>query len=304
LWCLLPSDFLSKKKKKKSKRKFPPSSPCFRMNEQPAPNLIDILQQLVQRLDNIEQNIPPVQPNQPQHQPQQPQNQPQLANQAGVSQQPSNRSLATDFGFTPEQIQQAWRDLSDRVRSIQLPSTATVNTTKPRGASSSTKVELDYIAKYQAVARVLLQLFITSKNPAVRTDEIGQACLIAGLHLLQQLQTRQGDIFVASAYPEAFDTYRDLRSGPSGIVSGEELTRLTTAIQLTNLTGPPRKHRSNNNSNYSNSSNSGNYNNHPNHYQQGHRGRGFYNYRGNQRNNQNQNQGPGPAPAANQEQDN
>ena len=92
--------------------------------------------------------------------------------------------------------------------------TASVNSTKPRGASAATKAELDTISKAATVARVLLQLQ-TLRNE-LNAEQLAQACLVICLHLTALLQQRQGDLFVESTFPEAFDTFRALRAGPSG----------------------------------------------------------------------------------------
>jgi len=66
------------------------------------------------------------------------------------------------------------------------------------------------------VARVLLQLQ-TLRNE-LNAEQLAQACLVIGLHLTALLQQRQGDLFVESTIPEAFDTFRALRAGPVALL--------------------------------------------------------------------------------------
>ena len=155
--------------------------------------------------------------------------QPPLANQAG--QQPA-RAAAYDFGVTPEQVSTAFRELSDRIRAVPIPASTNINTTKPRGASTAAKAELDTMAKITSVARALLQLHVLHQREEIAAQQLAEALLTVGLHLTAILQSRQGDIFIESTFPDAYDTFRSLRAGPGGYLAGEELQRLTTAIQL------------------------------------------------------------------------
>jgi len=89
------------------------------------------------------------------------------------------------------------------------------------------------------LGRILLQLQ-TLRNE-LNAEQLAQACLVTGLHLTALLQQRQGDLFVESTFPEAFDTFRALRAGPGGSLAGEELQRLSTAIQLANTSSASRR---------------------------------------------------------------
>jgi hypothetical protein len=243
-------------------------------NADPAQQLLQLILALNERLQTVENR--PQQPA-PAAQAQ------QLPQQPAANNTP--RAAAFDFGYTPEEVTTSWRELSDRVRAVPIPSSTAVNTTKPRGASTSTKMELDTIAKIAPIAKVLLQLQVLQQRGDTNAEQLAQASLIIGLHLTSILQQRQGDLFVETAFPEAFDTFRQLRAGPGGSIAGEELQRLTTAIQLSNQA--PRRQNNNNNTssrgNYNNHNNSnyGNYNNRGGHrggYQQGFNTRGGFNH--------------------------
>jgi len=243
----------------------------------PAQQLLLLFNQLNQRLQILE--------NQPQ--------QPAAAPQGLQQQQPPpgpadvHRAVATDFGFTPEEVNTAFRELVDRLRTIPIPSSASVNTTKPRGASQATKGELDSIARIATISRTLLQLYNFSRREEITTEQLGQALLTIGLHLTAILQTRQGDLFVESTFPDAYDTFRALRAGPGGSLAGEELHRLTTAIQLSGHQQQQQQHRPSNRGNFNghrgNNSHRGGFNNFGS--RGGHQGSNFNNYNnyGNQR---------------------
>jgi len=233
--------------------------------QDPAQQLINLIGGLNQRIQQLEAQQPA-----PAAQAQQQQQ------QQHSGENNNNRSIASDFGFTPEQVITSWRELSDRVRAVPIPPSAGINTTKTRGASTATKAELDNIARVAPVARTLLQLYNLSRREQVPADHLAEACLILGLHLTSILQQRQGDLFVEAAFPDAFDTFRQLRAGPGGSLAGEELQRLTTAIQLANQSS----RRPSNNSprgNYSNANNNGNSGNSGYNNRGGHRG-GYNNY--------------------------
>lgn len=155
--------------------------------QDPAQQLLGLIQQLHQRLNPIE--------NQPQQPAPAPQGQQQLQ-QPLRQQQLYNRSAAADFGSSPEQVSSSFRELQDRLRAVPIPASTSVNTTKPHGASSAAKAELDNI----------------------NVAELDQANLIIGLHLISILQLRQGDLFVEATFPDSFDTFRALRAGPAGEV--------------------------------------------------------------------------------------
>jgi len=198
--------------------------PAQPQNPDPAQQLLALIFQINQRLQALE--------NRPEQPAPAPQGQQQQQPQGAGTNQP--RSAAFDFGFTPEQVATSYRELSDRVRTIPIPTSASVNTTKPRGASAGTKAELDSIAKISSIAKLLIQLYSLSQqdNNNLTLHQLAEANLILGLHLTAILQTRQGDLFVEATFPEAYDTFRALRAGPGGSLAGEELHRLTTAIQL------------------------------------------------------------------------
>jgi len=212
------------------------------VNGDPAQQLVNLIGALNQRIQQLEQAQPAPAP--------QAQQQQQLPGENST-----NRSAAFDFGFTPEQVNTSWRELNDRIRAVPIPSSTNVNSTKPRGASAAAKAELDTISKAATVARILLQLQ-TLRNE-LNAEQLAQACLVTGLHLTALLQQRQGDLFVESTFPEAFDTFRALRAGPGGSLAGEELQRLSTAIQLANTSSAsrrgnpnPGRGQFNNNNNY------------------------------------------------------
>ena len=240
-------------------------------NVQPQQPQQDPTQQLINIIGALNQRIQQLEAQQPAPAAQAQQQQQQQQQHSGENN--NNRSIASDFGYTPEQVITSWRELSDRIRAVPIPSSAGVNTTKTRGASTATKAELDNIARVAPVARTLLQLYNLSRREQVPAEHLAEACLILGLHLTSILQQRQGDLFVESAFPDAFDTFRQLRAGPGGSLAGEELQRLTTAIQLSSQTA----RRPGNNSN----SPRGNYNNYNNTSRGGHRGGGGQGYNNN-----------------------
>jgi len=245
----------------------PPPPPA---NGDPAQQLLQFILAINQRLEQVENR--PQQPA-PAAQAQ------QLPQQPAANNTP--RSAAYDFGFTPEEVATSWRELSDRVRAIPIPSSTTINTTKPRGASTSTKTELDNIAKIVPIARTLLQLQVLHQRGDTNAEQLAQACLILGLQLTSVLQQRQGDIFVEAVFPDALDNFRSLRAGPGGSLAGEELQRLTTAIQLANASSSSSSRRGGN-PHFSGSSNRGNHQ--ANHYNSGYNNNNGYNNRGNYNN--------------------
>ena len=207
--------------------------------QDPAQQLLNLILQINQRLQVLENRT-----EQPAAAPQGPQQQQPPPGPADV-----HRAVATDFGFTPEEVNTAFRELVDRLRTIPIPSSASVNTTKPRGASQATKGELDSIARIATISRTLLQLYNFSRREEITPEQLGQAVLTVGLHLTAILQTRQGDLFVEATFPDAYDTFRALRAGPGGSLAGEELSRLTTAIQLSGQ--QQQQHRTSHRGNFS-----------------------------------------------------
>jgi len=147
-------------------------------------------------------------------------------------------SAANEFGLTNNQVTSAWRDLSDSLRGTTIPIGASINASKPRGSSSTTKAEIEHIGKITPVAKVLLQLYQEVNRGTVPPEHLQQAVLITGLHLTITLQQRLADLFVESSFPEASEYYKNLR-GPGGAIVGQELDRLTTAIQLANISHQP-----------------------------------------------------------------
>jgi len=163
---------------------------------------------------------------------------PPLQGAPAIQGQPPTRATAYDFGFSPEQVTTAFRELSDRLRAVSIPASTNINTTKPRGASSAAKAELDTMAKIGTAARTLLQLHALHLREEIPAQQLAEALLTIGLHLTAILQNRQGDIFIEATFPEAFDTFRSLRAGPGGYLAGEELQRLSTALQLVGNQAP------------------------------------------------------------------
>jgi hypothetical protein len=248
----------------------------------PAQQLLNLIIQINQRLQVLE------------NRPEQPAAAPQGLQQQQPPPGPANvlRAAATDFGYSPEQVASSYRELSDRVRAIPIPTSASVNTTKPRGASTGTRAELDSIAKIAPIAKLLIQLYSLSQQEDnhLTLDQLAQANLILGLHLTGILQARQGDLFVEATFPDAYDTFRALRAGPGGSLAGEELSRLTTAIQLSGQQQQQQQqqqqHRSSHRGNYNTQrggySNRGSFHNNINNFggRGGHQGSNYNSYNG------------------------
>ena len=214
--------------------------------QDPAQQLLNFITTLHQRLEHLEQH--PQQPAPPQQQQQQ--------QQQGANNQ--NRSAASDFGFTPEEVSTSWKELAERLRALPIPPSASVNTSRPKGATTATKAELDSIARSPALYSNSTPS-LKEKNYLLNTWP-RPACLVIGLHLTSILQQRQGDLFVEATFPEAYDNFRALKAGPGGSLAGEELQRLTTAIQLGSATSSaPRRPAFNNTNN--NTNNRGGFNN-------------------------------------------
>ena len=114
---------------------------------------------------------------------------PPLQGAPAIQGQPPTRATAYDFGFSPEQVTTAFRELSDRLRAVSIPASTNINTTKPRGASSAAKAELDTMAKIGTAARTLLQLHALHLREEIPAQQLAEALLTIGLHLTAILQT-------------------------------------------------------------------------------------------------------------------
>jgi hypothetical protein len=175
------------------------------------------------------------------------------------------KSVANDFGLSPEQCQSAWKELLERTRNVPLPTSATFSNSKPKGATNAVRAEFDLLGKFLPIGRILLQLYVASSTNNLAPGDLAQACLVTGIHLLELVQQRQKELFVETRFPDASDNFKSFSSDSGHNLSPADLQRLSAALQLSSISSPSssssssRGNQRNRNGNYSNNNQGGNY---------------------------------------------